>query len=76
MKKSAKKPTFIIQMLDNQNMTWQGTITLLDTNQKMPFRSLLELLKLMDSAMTQFDSEQEQEQEQSDTSFSFSLEED
>lgn len=51
MKKMTKKPTFLIQMLDNQNMTWQGTITFLDTNQKLPFRSLLELLKLMDSAM-------------------------
>ena len=51
MKKTNKKPTFLIQMLDNQNMTWQGVITFLDTNQKLPFRSLLELLKLMDSAM-------------------------
>jgi hypothetical protein len=32
-------------------MTWQGTITFLDTNQKIPFRSVLELLKLMDSAI-------------------------
>jgi len=52
MKKMSKKPTFLIQMLDNQNMTWQGTITFLDTNQKLPFRSLLELLKLMDSAIS------------------------
>ena len=52
MKKMSKKPTFLIQMLDNQNMTCQGTITFLDTNQKLPFRSLLELLKLMDSAIT------------------------
>ena len=51
MKKMTKKPTFLIQMLDNQNMTWQGMVTFLDTNQKVPFRSLLELLKLMDSAM-------------------------
>ena len=52
MKKMSKKPTFLIQMLDNQNMTWQGTITFLETNQKLPFRSLLELLKLMDSAIS------------------------
>ncbi|MCL2122237.1 MAG: hypothetical protein FWH28_08330 [Clostridiales bacterium] len=52
MKKMLKKPTFLIQMLDNQNMTWQGTITYLETNQKLPFRSLLELLKLMDSAIS------------------------
>jgi len=52
MKKMVKKPSFLIQMLDNQNMTWQGAITFLDTNQKLPFRSLLELLKLMDSAIS------------------------
>jgi len=52
MKKTLKKPTFLIQMLDNQNLTWQGAITFLDTNQKLPFRSVLELLKLMDSAIT------------------------
>jgi hypothetical protein len=52
MKKTNKKPTFLIQMLDNQNMTWQGTITFLDDNQKLPFRSVLELIKLMDSAMS------------------------
>lgn len=52
MKKMNKKPTFLIQMLDNQNMTWQGTITFLDDNQKLPFRSVLELIKLMDSAIS------------------------
>ncbi|MDR0469228.1 MAG: hypothetical protein LBH09_04575 [Peptococcaceae bacterium] len=51
MKKLLKKPAFLIQMLDNQNMTWQGTITYLENNQKVPFRSVLELIKLMDSAM-------------------------
>ena len=58
MKKTSKKPTFLIQMLDNQNMTWQGIITFLDTNQKLPFRSLLELLKLMDSAMSELEAGQ------------------
>ena len=51
MKKLSKKPAFLIQILDNQYMTWQGTITYLDNNQKVPFRSVLELIKLMDSAM-------------------------
>jgi len=55
MKKKSKKPTFLIQMLDNQNMTWQGTITFLDDNQKQAFRSVLELIKLMDSAISQAD---------------------
>ena len=56
MKKVNKKPAFLIQMLDNQNMTWQGTITFLESNQKIPFRSVLEMLKLMDSAMSAADS--------------------
>ena len=55
MKKSIKKPTFLIQMLNYQNMTWQGIVTCLDTNQKTPFRSLLELLKLMDSVIVTAD---------------------
>ncbi|MCL1848170.1 MAG: hypothetical protein FWF83_00615 [Clostridiales bacterium] len=53
MKKNVKKPTFLVQMLDTQNLTWQGTITYLDTNQKVAFRSVLELIKLMDSAVSQ-----------------------
>ena len=52
MKATLNKPAFLIQMLDNQNMTWQGTVTFLNTNQKVAFRSLLELLKLMDSAIS------------------------
>ena len=55
MKKINKKPAFLIQMLDNQNMTWQGTITSLEDNQKKPFRSVLEMLKLMDSVMGDVD---------------------
>ena len=61
MKKPSKKPTFLIQMLDNQNMTWQGIVTFLDTNEKLPFRSLLELLKLMDSAMSAAEEDQDQD---------------
>ena len=51
MEKNSRKPAFLIQMLDYQNTTWQGTVTYLDTNQKIPFRSVLELIKLMDSAI-------------------------
>ena len=51
MKKLIKKPAFLIQMLDTQNLTWQGTVTFLENNQKLPFRSVLELVKLMDSAI-------------------------
>ena len=66
MRKKSKKPTFLIQMLDNQNMTWQGTITFLDDNQKQPFRSVLELIKLMDSAISQADFSEDAEAEEDD----------
>lgn len=65
MKKMSKKPAFLINMLDNQNMTWQGTITYLEDNQKMPFRSVLEMLKLMDSAMDAMDSSDDGEEAES-----------
>lgn len=62
MKKNSKKPAFLIQMLDYQNMTWQGTVTFLDTNQKVPFRSLLELLRLMDSVISEDERENDSEE--------------
>lgn len=65
MKKLNKKPAFLIQMLDNQNMTWQGTITFLEDNQKMPFRSVLEMLKLMDSAIGTIDAGADEEDAES-----------
>lgn len=51
MVQQAKKPTFVIHVLDTQNMTWQGTVTWLDGKHQQPFRSLLELVKLMDSVI-------------------------
>ncbi|MPM46878.1 hypothetical protein SDC9_93585 [bioreactor metagenome] len=43
--------TFVIQILNQQNATWQGTITWTDGKKSQPFRSLLELIKLIDSAL-------------------------
>lgn len=45
----AKQEVFMVQILDRQNSTWQGTITWTDTGRKATFRSALELLKLIDS---------------------------
>lgn len=42
---------FVIQILNNQNATWQGTITWADTNKTESFRSALELIKLIDNAV-------------------------
>lgn len=45
----AKQEVLMIQILDRQNATWQGTVTWTDTGRKATFRSALELLKLIDS---------------------------
>ena len=49
--KTEKKGTFIVQVLNVQNDTWQGTVTWTEKKETMPFRSALELLQLMDSAL-------------------------
>ena len=48
---TGKKGTFVVQVLYRQNATWQGTVRWLDTNKTQPFRSVLELLSLMQEAL-------------------------
>ena len=43
--------TFVIKVMDTQNATWQGTVTWTDGKRTEPFRSALELIKLIDSAL-------------------------
>lgn len=43
--------TFIIQVQYRQNATWQGKIVWAEENKTQHFRSALELVKLMDSAL-------------------------
>jgi len=50
-KKSSSKGTFIVQILNCQNATWQGTINWVEENKTQPFRSTLELIKLIDGAV-------------------------
>jgi len=47
-----KKRTFIIQITSCQNSSWQGTINWVDEHKAIPFRSALEMIKLMDSAIS------------------------
>ena len=42
---------FLVQILDTRNSTWQGTVTWTDDQEVRPFRSALELLKLIDSTV-------------------------
>ena len=45
--------TFKVKVLFRQNASWQGKILWLEGGQDMAFRSALELVKLMDSALPQ-----------------------
>ena len=45
--------TFEVIIRTTQNATWQGHIHWTDTNQKQSFRSVLEMLTLMDEALVQ-----------------------
>ena len=47
------KCTFEITVRFRQNATWQGHILWTEKNQKQNFRSVLEMLKLMDEALTE-----------------------
>ena len=43
--------TFVVHVMHRQNATWQGTVVWAEKNKKASFRSALELIKLMDSAV-------------------------
>lgn len=45
------KQTFLVHIIENQNATWQGNITWLNQEKKESFRSLLEMIKLIDAAV-------------------------
>lgn len=46
-----REPTFIVRVKYRQNASWQGTLDWLEGGKSKNFRSTLELIKLMDSAM-------------------------
>lgn len=43
--------TFVVHVQYRQNATWQGEVIWTDEQRKSSFRSVLELIKLMDNAM-------------------------
>jgi len=49
---------FLVSIKYTQHYTWQGTVTWVEKNRTVPFRSALELLKLIDSTMERDDMEQ------------------
>ena len=48
-----RKATFSLRILFRQNASWQGTVSWMDTGQEQPFRSALELIFLINSALTE-----------------------
>jgi len=44
--------TFSIRILFRQNATWQGAVTWIEGHQEVSFRSVLELIFLMDNALS------------------------
>lgn len=46
-----KKATFLVHVTQCENVGWQGQITWMDENITKNFRSVLELLKLMDGVL-------------------------
>ncbi len=45
------KGTFIIRVQQRQHSSWQGLVTWVDEDKTVPFRSALELIKLIDGAL-------------------------
>lgn len=48
---SGEKATFIVHVRYRQNATWQGEVMWAEKREKIYFRSALELIKLIDSAL-------------------------
>lgn len=48
-KKHGDKGTFLVRIQYRQNASWQGQVTWVEENKTIPFRSALELIKLIDS---------------------------
>ena len=49
--KMGKMSTFAVQILFRRNASWQGTITWIDKQKTQNFRSVLELITLLNSAL-------------------------
>ncbi len=50
--KFGEQATFVVQVQFRQNATWQGTIQWLEEKKSRKFRSMLEMIKLMDEALS------------------------
>jgi len=64
--KKGDKGTFIVHVKYRQNSTWQGEVIWAERKQKQYFRSALELLKLVDSALDEAEENTGPEMEQNE----------
>lgn len=48
---TGKAATFVIRILFRQHTSWQGSVTWVEEDREQPFRSVLELILLIDSAL-------------------------
>lgn len=46
-----EKQTFILEVISTENQSWQGRVNWVNGDEKQPFRSVLELLRLIDSVV-------------------------
>lgn len=46
-----KKNTFILEVYDTQNQSWQGKVEWIQGRKNESFRSVMELLRLIDSVV-------------------------
>ena len=62
MKFSRKRTeeTFVVKIKNSQHNTWQGSVLWVDDHNEKNFRSALELLKLLDEAVTEKREENEE----------------
>lgn len=58
-----KKNTFIVEINNKESQSWQGSIEWVQSQKKQSFRSVLEMLRLMESAL---DDEKEVKWEQNE----------
>ena len=49
------KSTSIVKIINNQNSTWQGSITWVEEQKTQNFRSALEMIKMIDGVLDGID---------------------
>ncbi len=56
---NGERQTFVVDIIARQKCTWQGQIHWIQEDKKILFRSVMEMLRLMDSALSAGNGQQE-----------------